>query len=199
MKDVKSTLRAIVKHEKGTKAPWRAMSRRLWRTYTLLAVAVAALASSVRTFCCTIVVPMTGFRGCDGTIAYSTAEQVMLYGITGVCLIAAVGASVLAHKAMRNVVTGYPEKTMSTKRRNMLRLVNTLLVIGTLTVAFLPALTVFISAITASSIATPDTPAIPTWGHIAFCLTTFFGMLAVEAILTFVRLTFREITVEEQS
>lgn len=208
MKDVKYTLKAITKHEKGTSALWKAWCKMLWRDYLGLAVAFAAFAAMVLLVARKVAVPMIGAAATSGIAfpsTYSVAEYVIMFAILIFVLAITVFCSLRAHKAMLRVVTGYEKTEMSLERRNLLLVENTLLTVAALVVAFLPSFALFVSALAAENslmAGVADTSAsevstMPFWVVKSFCVTAFFGILFVECVLTFVRLTFRSLVVEQ--
>lgn len=208
MKDVKYTLKAITKHEKGTSALWKAWCKMLWRDYLGLAVAFAAFAAMVLLVARKVAVPMIGAASTSGIAfpsTYSVAEYVILFAILIFVLAITVFCSLRAHKAMLRVVTGYEKTEMSAERRNLLLVENTLLTVAALVVAFLPPFALFVSALAAENslmagvadTSVSEVSTMPFWAVKSFCVTAFFGMLFVECVLTFVRLTFRSLVVEQ--
>lgn len=208
MKDVKYTLKAITKHEKGTSALWKAWCKVLWRDYLGLAVAFAAFAEMVLLVARKVAVPMIGAAATSGVAlpsTYSVAEYAVMFVLLILVLAIMAFCSLRAHKAMLRVVKGYEKTEMSAERRNLLLVENTLLTTTALVVAFLPAFALFVSALAAensmmagvadSSTVTVST--MPFWALKSFGVTAFFGMLFVECVLTFVRLTFRSLVVEQ--
>lgn len=208
MIDVKYTLKAITGHEKGTPALWKSWCKALWRDYLYLAVTSAAFAAMVLLVARKILVPMFGAAATSSVSfpsTYSVAEYVILFALLALVLAITIFCSLRAHKAMRRVVAGYEKKEMSAERRNLLLVENTMIIMASLVVAFLPPFALFVSALAAESslmAGVADTSAsevstMPFWAVKSFCVTAFFGMLFVECVLTFVRLTFRSLVVEQ--
>lgn len=197
MKDLKYTLKELVKHEKGTKSLSKRMLKALWRDFVVLAVAVSVLAYAVLRVSTQIAIPMRGLSLADAgqfDFTASLAENVVLSVLLIAAAVLAVFASIRAHRTMRAFVGGFERKDMGRERRNLLLVENTFIVLAILLVAALPAFVLFASAIaSACSAETADAIAVPMWAISAFCVTAFVGMLMVEAVLTVVRLTFREL------
>lgn len=214
MKDVKYTLKALVKYEIGNCSLWKAWCKALWRDYVALAVTFSVLSSMVLLFVRKVAVPMFGVAAESLDAAkpfgllpstYSVAEYIIMFVLLIFVFASTICCSIRAHKTLRRVVTEYEKKEMSTERRNLLLVENTILTTVSIIVAFLPLFSLFISALQAeinmttniASTSVVDTSSIPFWAVKSFCLTVFFGVLFVECVLTFIRLTFRTIVVDQ--
>lgn len=198
MKDVKYTLKAIVKHSEGTKAVWKSWLRRLWRPYVLLALSSAVCAYAFVAIACDTLLPVYIYGRSVGNFSH-------VLGIVGfnaiwltvfvITLALAIFASIKAHKAMRRVVGKYEKRELGRNRKNLLIVENCFIVCGTMLVAGIPVLTLFLSALAAArSGMLVEKVATPTWVTVAFIGCAVMGMLLLEEVLTFARLTFREIS-----
>lgn len=190
MVDIKNTLKAAFV---GCKA-W---SRQLWKAYVLLAVAAAVLVYALMRISASTLMPIWAFGlGVkDWELILSIIGLDVVWSIVlVVALVATIVASVFAHKAMKAFVRGFDKKELGRSRRNVLAAYAVLMLLGTVAVAFLPTVVLFVSYVAAAlSGMMYDEVASPAWVHIATLLCTAVGVLLCEVVATFVRLCYREI------
>lgn len=198
MKDLKYTLKAIVKHPEGAKAVWRSWLRILWLPYSSLALAKGLCALCFTKIACDTILPVVIYGRSAGSysrVLSIVGVDIVVLSLFVVFLILAILAAFKAHKAMRRVVKKYELRELSRNRKNLLYVENTFILLTTMLVAFMPPLVIFFSALAAarSGMLLEQTP-MPTWIACTFVATMFVGTLLLEAVLTLVRLTFREIS-----
>lgn len=191
MKDIKRALKALAVAENGRKPLWRVWTRRLWRPYVSLAVAVSVTAWAFFAVMYETLVPVYYY----GTLTHEWRRAFGAVGISGVwaavlvvALVASVVLSIVAHRAMRKVVMAFPRQEMGRNRRVLLT-VETLTLVGVvLSVMLLPLLVIFTSGVAASRSAMIAEPtATPLWVPISVACITLAAVLVAEAAMTIAR------------
>lgn len=196
MKDIKLTLKAVVERKKGKKKLCMAMLRKTIKDYALLAFFVAATAYLFMHIYCTSIIP--AFAGTDESFFSRLQLSAKDYGFIALFVasfLAMLYASLRAHRCMARTIGIYSNRELGSRRRTMLIVECTTILIASFCVAAMPPFILFCSAAaSARSDITDGALPMPTWGIISFLLTTFMAALFAEITTTFVRLCFRELT-----
>lgn len=198
MKDIKITLKAIVSRKRTGKSVWREGVSRTWKDYLALALVVAVCAYSFMTIACDTLLPVFIYGRSTG----EWGHVMLLVGISPMwavafvtTLVLAVVCSVRAHRVMKRFVGQYDSRELAGNRKNLLIVECTFCVFAALWVGMVPPLVIFLSALaSARESMLQDSVATPTWVIAAFIGSVCSALLLVEMTLTFVRLTFRDIT-----
>lgn len=200
MKDIKIALKAVADHADGQKSLGLRAAKKVWCTYLLLPLAAGVCAYGLFSALCRMVVPALKLHA-------QTADWAKAFGMVdvdylGCCLAvlglaAAIFASVKAHKSMLSVVTEFPQRELSSGRRNLLLTECTMLMMLVLWVGALPIATLLFSGIAAGGSGLGAAPVLtPAWVVLALIGLIFIFVLALEIALTFVRLCFRDLPIK---
>lgn len=197
MKDIKIALKAVADHAEGQQSLWLRAAKKVWRTYLLLPLAAGVCAYGLFSALCKMIVP--AFKLHAQTADWAKAFGMVAVDYLGLILVvlglaAAIFASVKAHKSMLTVVTEFPQRELSSGRRNLLLTEGTMLVTLIFWVGILPIATLLLSGIAAGGSGLGAAPvAPPAWAILSLVGLTFLFVLALEIALTFIRLCFREL------
>lgn len=197
MKDIKIALKAIAEHAEGHKGLWLRAAKKVWRTYLLLPLAAGVCAYGFFSALCSTIVP--AFKLHTQTADWAKAFSMAPMDYIGCCLAvlglaAAIFASVKAHRSMLTVVTEFPQRELGGGRHNLLITESVMLVVLVVWVGILPIAALLFSGIAAGGSGLGAAPvATPAWVVIALFCLTFLFVLALEIVLTFVRLCFRKL------
>lgn len=205
MKDIKNTLRALVTSpatsDEGpteTLPLWRNVARRTWRSYLIPPLGGAICAYGFLQACCRTLVPLYVYSG-EGrdwrrVLAAVGVDYVALVLLVMGGAVAVYGAW-RAHGSMKAVVGTRVRHDMGANRRNLLIAENALLLLAALWVGVLPVVVIFASALAAArSGMMGEDVATPLWASAGVGVATFLALLLLEVVMTFARLTFRELT-----
>lgn len=201
MKDIKITLKAAVKRKNGTKTSCMAILRKVAKDYVLLALFVAATAYLFLHIYCTNIIPALELT--TGTFFSRLQLEAKDYGF--ISLFAASSlimlyASLRAHRCMHRTIGIYKKRMLGGRRRTILLVECTAILIATFCVAALPPFVLFFSAAaSAETSISGGALATPTWAIIGFLLTTFTAAMSAEVAATFVRLCFRDLAPAENA
>lgn len=196
MKDLKLTLKAAF-------ANWLPWSKTLWKSYLLLAAVVSLFVYASMRVTATTLLPIAMFWS-------EIHDWILVLAIVGLgavwdavsllMLVAALVVSVKTHRRMRAFVTQYRRREMGRSHRNVLTVNVVLLTLGSMIVALLPTVVLFVSYnVAALSGMMLDEVATPTWLHTAVLICTFVGVLFCEIVLTFARLCYREVSIPDNT
>lgn len=197
MKDIKNTLKSIAATSENQKSLWRRLAKKLWRSFLLFPVAAAIAVCGLFSVCCNMMVPAAELHSQTGS--WRAAFILVDVDYLGILLlaagtIAAAWASWMAHRAMLGAVTGFPKAEMSKNRRHLLYVEVVSLVLLVLWVGGLPIVALLLSGIAAGGSGLGSAPvATPLWVVFALVGLSLLFVLALEVVLTFVRLCFREL------
>lgn len=190
MKDIKLTLKSIF-------ANWLPWGKMLWKPYLLFAAAASFFVYAFMRVSASALLPMAMLWSeiHDWGIVFAIVGLDILWSVLCLLsLVAAVVASVKAHLQMRNFIAQFTRREMSRSHRNVLIVNVVLITIGSIMVALLPMVALFVSYVVAAlSGMMLDEVATPSWLHAAMLLCTFIGVLFCELVLTFVRLCYCEL------
>lgn len=195
MKDIKIALKAIAHHDENKKIMYRHAARKVWRTYLLLPLAAGIGAYGFFSALCSMFVPIVKLyaQTSDWTKAFGmVAVDYLGISLAVLGLVAAICASVKAHYAMLSVVNEFPQRELGSTRHNLLLTECIMIVVLFIWVGVLPIAALLFSgiAVGGSGLGAPPVPT-PLWVALALVSLTFLFVLALEVVLTFVRLCFR--------
>lgn len=194
MNDLKETLDALSR----LGSEWW---RRLWLPYGVLAVVTGVFVTLLLKSCASTFFPLIEWWRLTGdwALAMEMVEaDVVWSSLTGVAFVALFPASWMAHRAMVRVVEGYDQRNHRGRRRVLGVLTAAGIMAVTLVVAWMPVVTLFLSAhATALSEVWDDAVVTPAWVCASAFVAAAAAMFLAEWAMTLCRLMFKNLPARE--